>query len=455
MQQLIGNTFIIGIGSSLSKILLFLLVPILTRELTPTEYGYSEIIINTINLILPIFTIVIFEAVLRFTLDDTLDCEDVFSIGLRVTLKGSAAVFVLVCFARIFYDNRLILLLSFLLYFCDALKQCFVYYARGKNKFALIACNSTLCGALLLIFVLVFVSFANKGIVGYLLAQVLSNLFCVLFYFLGLRVNFFNVLKRKNAALQSKMVRYSLPMVLNSTGWWINNVADRYMLSTMDSVSITGIYSVSYKIPGLLNTLVDIFMQAWKVVATSEYEKGEKKHYTKGFHLFVYASILICSCIVIFSKLFSKFFFGAEFTEAWKYSVILVLGFLFNGISGYLGTIFTALKSTKHIAASTLLGGGVNIVLNLALIPFFSATGAAIATCISNVVVCLYRLFKLKGYLEGIRFNYKMYLLISVLIFNSCLVLSESFPLVTIAIAFMIVLISGALFIQTATSRKK
>ena len=346
-----------------------------------------------------------------------------------------------------FWDDYFILVSFLGLYVMHALKNCFVYYARGENKFIIITGISVIEGVALLGIVLLLVCIFEQGIKGYIIGLFISNFIANLLYCLLLRINIASFLKIRNRELEKKMISYSVPMIFNSIGWWINNVSDRYMLTYFCSISLVGIYSVSYKIPGLLNTLVDVFMQAWKVSATEEYENGKIGHYNKGYRIFILSSILICSFLICFSNLFSNLLFDVEYQEAWKYSVILIIAFLFNGISGYLGTIFTAIKQTKYIAYSTIVGAVINVVLNSVLIPLYSATGAAIATVVSNIIIWIYRGVYVNKYMKIDINMFTLIFLTVILGLEAVFMCTSNFLLVILCLIFIVILCMKQLFV--------
>ena len=98
--KLIKNISVFAIGTFTSKLLVFLLTPFYTRMLSPDDYGVVNIIVDTSNLILPIATICITDAVIRFGLDRAVDRREVFTNGLMVILSGFA-VFLLFFFIYI------------------------------------------------------------------------------------------------------------------------------------------------------------------------------------------------------------------------------------------------------------------------------------------------------------------------------------------------------------------
>ena len=61
MKKLGKNILLLTIGNFASKILSFLLVPIYTAILTTEEYGIADLFTTSANLILPVFTFLIYE----------------------------------------------------------------------------------------------------------------------------------------------------------------------------------------------------------------------------------------------------------------------------------------------------------------------------------------------------------------------------------------------------------
>ncbi len=69
-HNLAKNTGLFFISNFGSKIVTFLLVRFYTELLTTEEYGTLDIINTTVNLAIPIITLCVTEAVLRFSIDD-------------------------------------------------------------------------------------------------------------------------------------------------------------------------------------------------------------------------------------------------------------------------------------------------------------------------------------------------------------------------------------------------
>ena len=88
-KSLISNILIFAIGSFGSKIISFFLVPLYTNLLTTEQYGVADLITTVANLAVPVFSLVIQDAILRFGLSGKYSSSTVFKNSFFVLLVGS------------------------------------------------------------------------------------------------------------------------------------------------------------------------------------------------------------------------------------------------------------------------------------------------------------------------------------------------------------------------------
>lgn len=79
VKKLFGNTLIFAIGQTSAKILGFLLIRIYTAVLTPDQYSTAELLYNTLNILYPIVSFSMADAILRFGVDKSYDIRKVYS----------------------------------------------------------------------------------------------------------------------------------------------------------------------------------------------------------------------------------------------------------------------------------------------------------------------------------------------------------------------------------------
>ena len=194
-------------------------------------------------------------------------------------------------------------------------------------------------------------------------------------------------------------------MILNSISWWISNASDRYVVIYYCGIAVNGIYSVAYKIPAVLNVIGNIVGQAAGVSIVKNYDYEDKEgFFINTYRIYSMIITILCSLIILLTKFIAKYMFANEFYEAWKYVPFLLVSSGYGALSGHLGSVFSAKKEANKYAQSTLIGAAINIIVNFALVPFIGAMGAAIATCISYLIIWIIRVYHTRKFIK-VRFS--------------------------------------------------
>lgn len=278
------------------------------------------------------------------------------------------------------------------LYLCDLRgKELLIYYSIGN------VLHTFFIAVLNILFLLVF----KEGVDGYLKAYIIANTLTAIYAIIvgkGYKSFSFSRIDRN---LLIKMARYSVVLIPNSFMWWIMNSSDRIMVSSMISVAANGIYAVSYKFPTLVSTLTTIFNQAWSYSAIREEGTDDESEYNnKIFRVLIGIVMLIGIGLLTFMKPFLSVYVGKEYYSAWKYTPFLTVGCVYLTMASFMATSYTVHKDSFGYLFSGTFGAIFNIAMNFILIPQVGVYGAAIATCISYILVFVFRLFHTRKYIQ-------------------------------------------------------
>ena len=398
-KYLLKNVGLLTISNFGTKILSFILIPIYTNYLTTAEYGTFDIYATTISLLTPLLTLNIIEAVMRFSLDTNSLKKDIFSIGIK---HIAISIFILMVFVII---NKVIgifpilneyWILFLLLYITDVFYSICTQFSRGLEKVKSIAISGAMNTIVLLLLNVTFLVYFKMGLKGYFLSYILSYIFPTLY--LILKNNLYNYIKveKLDKTTSKIMKKYSIPLIFNTIGWWINNVSDRYIVTWICGVNANGVYSIAYKIPSILNVLQSIFSQAWTLSAVKEINNKKNDFYLKIYKIYNLVFVLTCSLLILLDKPIAYILFSNEFFNAWKYAPFLMISVVFGSLSGLLGGIFSAVKNSKIFANTTMYGAIINTILNVILVKVIGPLGASIATLCAYIVVWGIRLYYAK-----------------------------------------------------------
>ncbi len=388
-KKLSFNFLVMTIGQFSSKILSFLLVPLYTAILTTEEYGTYDLIVTTVTLLTPFFTLTIAEAIMRFCMDEDYERKEVLTIGILIASIGT--LLLASCYPIIKHIDAIADYYGWIVLFFASHNFYLILtqYLKGVNKTQLYAVCGIISTAATLILNVVFLIGLSWGIFGYLLAYVIGHVLIILFILF--KINIFkcvtNPFKIK-ATVYKDLLTYSIPMVPNSICWWISNSSDKYMVRAMVSASALGIYSVSYKIPNIMAIFTTIFNSAWQISAVEDFgSEDSKKFYSNIYRLFSAGNVIFASFLILLSKPLALLLYQKDFYVAWKASAILIMAFVFNALAGLVGSVYTSAKKTHMLFYSTIVAAVSNILFNLLLIPVWGTLGAAAATFISYFLV--------------------------------------------------------------------
>ena len=450
-KYLLKNTGALTISNFASKILVFLLVPLYTSVLTTEEYGIYDLIVSTISLLYPLLTLNIVDAVMRYSMDKDVKKENIALIGIYYigisTIVVAIAIFI--CqLGGMFKAIEGIEGLIFLFYISYVLNQYFIQLAKGLEKVSCMAVAGVLSTVVMLIGNIFFLLVFKWSLEGFLLANIMAQAIPV--FYLAYKVEFIKTLKnaRFERILNIQMLKYCVPLVFSTIGWWVNSASDRYVVSFICGISANGILSVAYKIPAIINTVFGMFGQAWQISAIKEYgNKDTNDFYANSFSVINFMMCFGCSVLILLSKPLAKILYAKDFYLAWQYAPFLLISTVFNTASGLIGPMLSAVKDSKAMAKSAVYGATVNVVLNIVLVYVIGVQGATIATVVAAFVIYHMRK-KAIGTTLVITDYFKIVVIWGLLIFQAILEIYTKIWFLELVILLVIVIVNKELVIK-------
>lgn len=429
-QKLGKNIALLTLGNFASKLLSFLLLPLYTSILTTAEYGTADMVTTTVNLIMPMLTLLIYESVMRYALDKECDNTQVFSIGLYVIITGCAVMIIAGLFFSLIDSLREYVWLFVLYYLSLAFYNLILQFTKGIEKIAVYSTAGVINTFVYIGCNIIFLLFLRWGVAGYLMSFVIAHVVAAIYTFITARLQEYIIsISRISKSFAKKMINYAYPMIPNSISWWISNSSDKYILTYFWGVSVNGVYSIAYKIPSILTIVISIFISAWQISAVEDFgSDASKKFYADIYDKYESILYMGASLLIGFSPIIGKLMFTSEFYIAWLYTPVLVLASVWNSIAAFYGSVYTSAKRTNMLMYSTLAGAIGNVLLNLTLIPQYGAMGAAIATLISYGIVWVIRAVNSKKIFDFAVKTKRDFLLNAVLLIEIILVCSRNNP---------------------------
>ncbi len=404
-KQLAMNTMVFAIGTFGSKILTLLLNRLYTHNIDSTANSTRSLLENTAYFIIPIITLCITDAIIRYGLDREFDKREVFTSACIVQIAGTLGLFLLSPLLLLipYVKGFTIYLLIFIT--TSSFRTLMSQFVRAREMVRLFALDGILATLTLFLFNILFISVLQMGVAGFMLSVILSDLCSALFLFFTARLWKFFHLRMYNPEITRIMLRFSIPMIPTSILWTITGFSDqifvRYMAGFAFSADVgesaAGVYSAATKAPNLINMVSTVFFQAWNMSAITEYKSKDRGNfYTRIFSAYQAIMFLAAAFLIIFIRPVSAILNDAStdpaYARAYIYTPVLVIGVLMMSFNQFLSSIYTASQKTSHSFWTSLAATAVNLLLNTVLIYWFGVHGAVIATFASYFVCYLIRI---------------------------------------------------------------
>jgi len=441
-QKLFSDTLLYMIGNFGSKTISFFLVPFYTRFLTTSEYGIMDLINTSKSLVLPLIYLQIIAGVYRYLINsDTEKKKQIISSSFFFVVAMVFISSLLFYLGLQFFDftiNYINLIIS--MFIISIFNNLFRQVLRGLDKIRLYSVSGIVSTFITSGLNIYFIGFLDMSYNGMLLATSISlgvsSLMILIYGDIYKYINY----KHINKNVFYGLIKYSVPLIPNTIGWWFMNVSDRYLIRLFLNLEYLGIYAIANKFASVIFLFNTIFYQAWQTSAIDEFDSNDKnKYYTEIFNYLLSFQLILVLLGVISVKLFIPFLVGVEFVTAWEYTPFLFLGAMFQSFASFYGTGYLSTGNTMKSLMTTSLGAFFNLTINLMLIPKIGLFAASISTFSAYFILWIVRIYTTKDYFN-IRVNYKKLTIGLILIFVSMMVNYLNHLGIILVINFMVLI---------------
>lgn len=424
-QQLFTNTIIFAIGNVLTKLILFLLMPLYTTSLTAEQYGIADLLTNSIELILPVMTLCISDAVFRLSIDIDIDKKSLLSNGVYILIRGSIIFILIILIFSLLFPNEL-WFYFYILYLSNAVRQLMAQFTRGIGLVKEFALSGIISAVALVISNIILLLALNGGVKSYLIAIIISNISSIVYLVRIGKLTDYIEKESVNKKLLKNMLKFSIPNIPNMLSWWINNVSSRYIISMICGANIAGMFAAASKIPSLINVLSSIFQQAWQYSSSKEYVENENSSFYNDVFKYYSGFILIASSsLLMIIPYISKYVLLGEFYEGWRYIPLLLVSATIGCYSSFFGTFYLVVKKNTVGMISTIVGASINLAICIVTIPTIGVYGALIASVFSYSVITYIRIITTRKYVSIEVDMKKLTICIGILLFQSILLVLD------------------------------
>ncbi len=388
----------------------FLLMPVLSHYLTPTDYGLLALINTYVTIVIPLVSLVAYSyiTVEYFHMEDQRKFASLFSSIAVIPILPTIVLFFLGYF---FYDYLAGILelpadakwwalsmfpLAAMTIYIDTISS-YQIIIKDSKYYAVYNILRVLVEVGLTLFLVVYMGMGWKG---RLLSWVVTSIIFTAVSFL-----YFYRKKLLTLDIQWKYVKASIifgaPLIFHSLGKFVVNQSDRLFISKMVSLKEAGIYSVGYTIgtvmligaSALANIATPFIMERLKAI-----DEDQERQIRRFTYICIGGLLVIFFIMNIASPFFFKYFMDIRYLQGYTYVLWVSLGYFFWGVYMLFSSYIYYYKKTKFLIWLAIINIITNLVFNYYFIEKYGGIGAAYATALSffiNLLLLLLKVFKM------------------------------------------------------------
>jgi len=392
LKELGKHGAIYGLGSMMSRLVGFLLIPLYAHFLTPADYGVLQLIYITTETVAIISGLKL--SVAMFRLYHEADTPGERNAVISTALIGGLGLGVLLIGPLLLISPWLagfilegegqgvlfrIAVSSLCLQFPSSIVMSYLQIKERSLLYVGITTSRLIVSVGLNIY---FVVVLRSNVIGILMAglliDVVSSAILIPWVFSRCGFHFSPVWFRE-------MIQFGLPLVPGSLASMVTHASDRYFIRAYLSVAAAGVYSLGYKMGSSIHSFFYVpFGQIWNSRRfVIEKEPEARRIYAKVCTYFIGIMSFVGLGMSLFAKDIIMIISSDKYWDSAGIIPFVVLSYVVYSLEDHVSTGSWLKKRTGGIGVVVLVSGAVNIGLNFVLIPLFGMYGAVLSTLLS------------------------------------------------------------------------
>ena len=395
-------------GSIVNKLISFVVSLLTARYLGPSDYGLINYATAYTTLFFSICTLGINSIIVKELIDNA--SEEGKTMGTTLVLQIVSSVFSIgiIYLIVLCLDNgetltrAVVFLCSLGLFFQMIGSLTYWFQSKLLSKYAAIA---TTVAYLISSAFRVYLLMTNKPVIWFAIATSVDYFavsLLLIFFYKSLKGPHFSFSFQKAKSLLRKSYHFIITGIMIS----VYSATDRLMLKSMLNESEVGYYGIAVSISTVWVFVLGSIIDSYKPVIADLHNKDLKQYKNKNIQLYsiiIYCSLFVSLLITIFAPYGIKLLYGDLYLPAVNPVRICtwLVAFSYLGVARDIWIVCEGKQ--KKLPIIYALSAIANVVLNYYLIPSLGASGAALASLLTQICTIMIFPVFIKDYRENTR----------------------------------------------------
>ena len=393
-NNLFKRSSIYFIFNGLNAAIPFLLLPILTKYLSPAEYGTAALYRTSIDFIVPIIGFNMGANIDRIFYRVEKKQLSIIIYNMLVILSVTFLLsFLILIFITVIDTNIIgfptvwVFTLPFAALGFILMNNFNLVILRDSNKPLEYGIWQILFTSVNLGMSLIFIIIFNLGWEGR------AGGILVAFFFIGL-LGIYNVYRKGFITFElekdviKETIKIILPLISHSIGVVILFQSSRYFINNIIGKEAVGLFAIAFSFASIVGLIQDAAVKSinpWMYENLSNITEYTMVKIVKLSYIFFLFMIIVSLIITGISNILIGFLTTAEYEGAKRYVFLLAFGYGFNGMYKIVSSYFIFAGKTALLAVIIFISSIINLILNYFLINSYGTVGAGYAFLISTI----------------------------------------------------------------------
>lgn len=389
IKRISGYTILSIITSAIS----FLFLPLLTKYLSPVDYGVLSIFNASVNFLTALIPLGMNHILLVQLVKNKLEYPKQFVSFIKITSSITFSISILVgifsFYISIFFGLPFILtiflpVIALMIVYYDVIINYFVFVKQFAN-YAKFTLSKFFIEYFFVVLLIVVFPFSWRGRILALLISLIIILILGFLLFFKKKILSFNLQKTKT---YKSHIKEGLPLTLMGLSIMIINLSDRFFIEHFVGLNDTGLYGISSTIAGILLMIIGSTMNVIRPLIYEHLSTGKNELINLTIS-YVVGLLLATISLLFLVPFIYKYMINESYSQSILYCYPLIIGLFFWGIYNYVISFYLYKKKTNFIGIISLIGVLINLILNYFLTLTYGAIGAAYATLLTYLTISL------------------------------------------------------------------
>lgn len=393
--KLFGNAAIYLGANILNAGIPLLLLPILTRVLTPTDYG-TVAMFGIVLSILGAFTGLSVHGVIgvRYFQLEKKELAEYVGTCVGILVVTTSVTFLLVAVfgpwltkvSGVPADWLLVAVVISGLQFLGNIRLSLWQVAGQAKKYGVFQISQSLLNASLSLIFILMVGLAWQGrVMGQALAIGVFGVIALWWIFRDGLLKFPGRWREQSR----DALKFGMPLIPHVIGGLLIVAADRFIIIYLLDVAQAGIYMVALQIGQALGLLTESFNKSfapWLMQKLSVPTEADRVTIVRGTYLYFVFVLVVAAALGLLAPMLLGFLVGESFRAAGEIVIYIALGFAFSGCYYMVANYVFFESKTAVLALVTFVTGLVNIPLMFILVGQNGISGAGQALMVTQAL---------------------------------------------------------------------